>query len=90
MFLVMFILPQILLLGDRIVEGTSFKLNLPQYNLIRRVSGPIYVNGRVRGKISGIVDADIHGVIHGDVAAAMSSGSYKKLEEAEQKNEEDE
>ena len=29
MFLVMFVLPQILVLGDRIVEKTSFQVKLP-------------------------------------------------------------
>lgn len=55
MFLVMFVLPQILLLGDTIVEKTSFRVNMPEAK--HRTSGTIYVNGRVRGRISGIVDA---------------------------------
>ena len=33
-------------------------------------------NGRVRGRISGFVDAEIHGVVKGDISAIMSSGSY--------------
>ncbi len=47
MFLVMFVLPQILLLGDTIVEKTSFRVNMPEAK--HRTSGTIYVNGRVRG-----------------------------------------
>ena len=77
MFLVMFVLPQILVLGDRIVEKTSFQVKLPATPITsRRLSGTTFVNGRVRGRLSGFVDAEIHGVVKGDISAIMSSGSY--------------
>lgn len=47
MFLVMFILPQILFLGDGIVERTRFDLKVPE--VARSAHGTVYVNGRVRG-----------------------------------------
>lgn len=75
MFLVMFVLPQILLLGDIIVEKTSFQVNVPES--MRRTTGTIYVNGRVRGRISGVVDANIQGVIRGDVSALIGAGAYQ-------------
>ena len=79
MFLVMFVLPQILVLGDRIVEKTSFQMKLPATSArSQRLSGATFVNGRVRGRISGFVDAEIHGVIRGDIAAIMSSGSFNQ------------
>ena len=79
MFLVMFVLPQILVLGDRIVEKTSFQMKLPAASArSQRLSGATFVNGRVRGRISGFVDAEIHGVIRGDIAAIMSSGSFNQ------------
>ena len=79
MFLVMFVLPQILVLGDRIVEKTSFQMKLPAASArSQRLSGATFVNGRVRGRISGFVDAEIHGVIRGDIAAIMSSGSFPR------------
>lgn len=82
MFLVMFVLPQILILGDRIVEKTTFQMNLSRsHGATQRASGAIYLNGRVRGRISGIVDAEIHGVVHGDVSAIIASGSYRALPE---------
>ena len=84
MFLVMFVLPQILLLGDTIVEKTSFRVNMPEAK--HRTSGTIYVNGRVRGRISGIVDANIQGVIHGDVSALMGTGSYQEAPPSEEEN----
>ena len=82
MFLVMFVLPQILVLGDKIVEKTSFKVSLPSAPIVsQRLSGTTFVNGRVRGRISGFVDAEIHGVVKGDISAIMSSGSFDKLPE---------
>ena len=55
MFLVMFILPQILYLGDKIVERTRFNIKVPEVS--RSANGTVYVNGRVRGRVSGVVDA---------------------------------
>ena len=81
MFLVMFVLPQILVLGDRIVEKTSFQMKLPAAPIVsQRLSGTTFVNGRVRGRISGFVDAEIHGVVKGDISAIMASGSFDRLE----------
>ena len=87
MFLVMFVLPQILLLGDKLVEKTTFHLKSPARSAPRRLGGVVYVNGRVRGRISGVVDAEIHGVIHGDVSAKMESGSYQELPQEEAQHE---
>ena len=79
MFLVMFILPQILFLGDGIVERTRFDLKVPE--VARSAHGTVYVNGRVRGRISGVVDAQIQGVIYGDVSGMLETGAYQKEEE---------
>ena len=60
-----------------IVEKTSFQVKLPATPIAsQRLSGTTFVNGRVRGRISGFVDAEIHGVVKGDISAIMSSGSY--------------
>ena len=81
MFLVLFVLPQILVLGDRIVERTSFHVKLPAAPVApQRVSGAMRVNGRVRGRISGFVDAEIHGVVRGDISAIMTLGSLDPLD----------
>lgn len=82
MFLVMFVLPQILLLGDTIVEKTSFCVPVPEAR--RRATGTVFVNGRVRGRISGIVDANIQGVIRGDVNALIGTGAYQNQEPGEE------
>ena len=72
--LVLGVLPQILLLGDTLMERTSFEmktLKLPT----RTASGTMRVNGHVRGYISGVVDADFSGVLHGQMNAAISTGT---------------
>ena len=78
MFLVMFILPQILFLGDQVVERTRFNLKVPEVS--RTVHGTVYVNGRVRGRISGVVDAHIQGVIYGDISGMLETGNYQTKE----------
>ena len=78
-FLVMGILPQILLLGDIIIEKTAFtlKARLP----IQTHTGTMRVDGHVRGYISGMVDADFSGVIHGSINAAVAAGALEPEEE---------
>ena len=74
-FLVMGILPQILLLGDIIIEKTAFtlKARLP----IQTHTGNIRVDGHVRGYISGMVDADFNGVLRGTINAAVAAGALE-------------
>lgn len=78
-FLVMAVLPQILLLGDLIVEKTRFSIKVPEKT--QSLSGTVFVNGRVRGRVSGVVDATIHGVIHGEVSAMVDAGTLQELKE---------
>ena len=74
-FLVMGILPQILLLGDIIIEKTAFtlKARLP----IQSQGGSLLINGRVRGYVSGMVDAEFNGVLHGSINAAVAAGAVR-------------
>lgn len=75
MILVLFILPSFLVLGDSIIERTSFKFK-PIEPKTRTASGTIRVQGHVRGYISGIVDADISGIVHGQFNAAISTDGH--------------
>lgn len=78
MVLVMTILPQLLLLGDRIIERTGFNIKmLPES---QKASGSIRVDGHVRGYVSGMVDAKISGTIKGDLDARIESGALKDLD----------
>ena len=72
MFLVLFILPAFLVLGDSIINRTSFRLKGMEPKL-RTATGTIRVHGRVRGYISGIVDADFNGILHGQFQATVST-----------------
>ena len=83
-FLVLFVLPAILVLGDSIIERTRFRLHGLPAPRVHTESGTMRVHGHVRGYISGVVDADIDGVIHGDVNAAISTdGSIIPVSEEE-------
>ena len=73
-FLVLFVLPSVLVLGDSIIERTSFKFKTMEVRT-RTASGTIRVQGHVRGYISGVVDADISGIIHGQLNASVSTDS---------------
>ena len=71
-FLVLFVLPAVLVLGDSIIERTSFKLKGIETKT-RTATGTVRVQGHVRGYINGVVDADIHGIIHGQLNASVST-----------------
>lgn len=76
--LVMGILPQILVLGDTIIEKTAFHLKGPA--ITHKATGTIWVRGRVRGYINGVVDANINGVVKGTLSAIVEAGSIEKLD----------
>ena len=80
MFLVMCVLPEILLLGDTIVEKSGVIIKKP--DIVRKETGRFIVNGRVRGKIDGFVDADIHGLVHGNMDAVVSIDNISREEAA--------
>ena len=74
--LVMGVLPQLLVLGDILIERTSFRM--PQLDRrTRSVSGTVRVRGRVRGYISGMVDAEINGEVTGQINASVSAGNLE-------------
>lgn len=73
--LVMLVLPQILILGDKIIDKTAFAKKERGTNVEK---GIVYANGHVRGYISGFVDGSFHGVIRGTVSASVESGEEKK------------
>ena len=71
--LVMFVLPQILLIGGELVDKTSF--SMPRTNLPRiSSSGHIRVDGLVRGEIHGYVNGIGRADINGDVELNLLSG----------------
>ena len=73
MLLVLFVLPSILVLGDSIINRTSFKFKVPE-PVVHKAAGDLRVRGRVRGYVCGTVDANIDGVIHGKAEVSVSVG----------------
>ena len=72
MFLVLFVLPQILLIGSRIIDKTSFAV--PRVIHRRELSGRVVVNGVVSGEIHGTVTGIMRATVEGDVDLNVISG----------------
>lgn len=70
--LVMFVLPQILLVGGDIVDKTSF--SMPSATKTKRERGHIKVDGMVRGEIHGYVSGIVRADIDGEVNLNLLSG----------------
>ena len=81
-FLVMFVLPQILILGGKILEKTSF--SMPAANRAKRSSARVAVDGLISGEIRGKVNGVFRGTVEGDVDLRLLSGSIREEEEAKQ------
>lgn len=69
--LVLLVLPQILLLGDFIIEKTALTMNLSRPQ--KEVAGKVRVTGHVRGYVQGEIDADIQGVFQGQMKVSVDS-----------------
>ncbi|WP_297234981.1 efflux RND transporter permease subunit [uncultured Flavonifractor sp.] len=76
-FLVMTVLPQLLLLGDALIERTAITLNRDRSQRFNK--GTMRLDGHVRGHVSGFVDGEFKGVIHGSVDALIES-NYQEIQ----------
>lgn len=72
---VMFVLPQILLLGEKIIDRTSFAVSMPLK--VERVSGLMRVDGRVQGQINGMIVGEVHGLVRGDANLFVNMGKLE-------------
>lgn len=81
--LVLLVLPQTLMFGDKIIEATAFTLmkNLKHQQIL---AGSVVLSGHVKGYVSGTVDADIRGIIQGNVNGMISAKAVTS--EAEKEN----
>lgn len=81
--LVLLVLPQTLMFGDKIIEATAFTLmkNLKHQQIL---AGSVVLSGHVKGYVSGTVDADIRGIIQGNVNGMISAKAATS--EAEKEN----
>lgn len=78
--LVLFVLPQLLLVSDGLVDKTTFKLSLWEKNE-KKASGATRVCGRVKGEINGTVNGVIDAVIDGNVNLTLLSGDANEEKE---------
>lgn len=69
--LVIFVLPQLLYLGDTIIDRTSFRLKGME-NMSRPI-GKVHVNGRIHGYVKGEIDAVVEGTITGEIKSIRDS-----------------
>ena len=71
--LVMFVLPQILLVGGGLVDRTAFAM--PHVAKRHSGRGRVRVDGVVRGEIHGVVSGIMHATVDGDVDLNLISGN---------------
>ena len=82
--LVMTVLPQMLLLGDTLIERTAITLNRDRKQRFNQ--GTMRLDGHVRGHVAGFVDGEFKGVIHGSVDALIES-KYQEPDRSQEDNE---
>ena len=73
--LVMFVLPQILLIGSGVIDRTSFSVPSVSVGEHRTASGRVLINGMVHGHIDGTVRGMLRGVVEGNVDLNVISGT---------------
>jgi len=69
--LVLFVLPQILLFGDFIIEKTALTIRLK--GNVRESNGRVRVTGHVRGYVQGEIDADVQGIFQGQMQVSVDT-----------------
>jgi predicted RND superfamily exporter protein len=73
MVLVIFVLPQLLYLGDIMVEKTSFRLKILTAEY-QRTRGKVKLRGKLKGYVEGEIDAYVEGTITGKVEGTFDIG----------------
>ncbi|WP_042256677.1 efflux RND transporter permease subunit [Butyrivibrio proteoclasticus] len=75
----MFVLPQILLVGDKVIELTAFVMNMPIQT--KQKAGIMRIDGLVRGHIDGNINGVVHAVVRGNISAYVDNDAIKMLDE---------
>ena len=84
--LVMTVLPQLLLLGDSLIERTAITLNRDRKQRFNR--GTMRLDGHIRGHVAGFIDGEFKGVVHGSIDALVES-KYQVPQELDEADEEE-
>lgn len=70
--LVLVVLPSILVLGDSIINRTTFKSkNKP--SPVKKLSGSIQIDGNIQGHFSGMINGSFIGTLDGELEASIST-----------------
>ena len=77
--IVMFALPQILLLGEKVIEKTSFAVSIPLK--MEKTTGLIRVDGIVSGQVEGSIVGEMHGFIRGNANLLVSTGNVEQQQD---------
>lgn len=77
--IVMFALPQILLLGEKVIEKTSFAVSIPIK--MEKTTGLIRVDGIVSGQVDGNIVGEMHGFIRGNANLLVSTGNVEQQQD---------
>ena len=77
-FIVMFILPQILLLGEKVIDKTAF--DMPAAVGQHEADGRMRIDGVVHGEINGHISGVVHAYVDGSVNLTMRAGSAPEPE----------
>lgn len=77
--IVMFALPQILLLGEKVIEKTSFAVSIPIK--MEKTTGLIRVDGIVSGQVEGNIVGEMHGFIRGNASLLVSMGNVEQQQD---------
>ncbi len=85
-FIVMFVLPQILLLGEKIIDKTSFAVSIPLK--MERTAGLMRIDGMVQGQISGTIIGEVHGFVRGEASLFVNMGKLEPREDDDSELEE--
>ena len=85
--LVLFILPQLLLISDKLVEKTSFTIFKKKDKKEATVDGRVRVCGLVSGELSGTIEGVIDAVIDGNVNLKLISGEVTEEKEVAENEE---
>ena len=74
MILVLFVLPCLLVIGNKIIDATSFQVKGPDI-VEREDVGTMHVKGHMLGYVEGFVDGEVNAIVRGRVHAAVVSGN---------------
>lgn len=77
--LVMIVLPQLLMLGDTLIEKTAFTVG-GRKSYQQKPGVSMNLDGHLTGYLSGYLDAEVKGVVRGDINGLVDSKDPKEIE----------